>query len=160
MGRIESIHRGVNCHEVFSAVLDIGDRQRDEKQQYTNDRGPLHTYNVRGIVATSALRERTFGNRQIAPRGVADCWGYSLLTLCDQFSRRQLILALGRAHAQHWFKQRKAEINEFPVWARRAFLAAASCLPGDEALHWYHAISGSLDPLDKVVVDWAKANRF
>jgi len=45
-------------------------------------------------------------------------------------------------------------------WQKRAFLAAASCLPGDEAEHWYRSINHSLDELEKCVVKWAKDKPF
>src|SRR5690606_3382583 len=51
----------------------------------------------------------------------------------DEFSQRELILAQGCAGAQHWFKTRKRDVMNLPPWERRAFLAAARCLPGDEA---------------------------
>jgi acyl carrier protein len=81
-------------------------------------------------------------------------------TYHDEFSQRELILAMGRAHHQHWFKLRKRTFGQFSPWSRRAFLAAASCLPGDEAEHWYRSIDGSLDKLEKTITRWAKANRF
>ncbi len=81
-------------------------------------------------------------------------------THSDEFSRRKLILALGRAIQDHWFKMRKTDVFGFGTWERRAFLAAASCLPGDEAKHWYKSIYGKLDDLEKAVVDWARAHPF
>lgn len=78
----------------------------------------------------------------------------------DQFSRRKLILALGRAHQRHWFQsQWRSFANESP-WPRRALLAAASCLPPDARKHWYKAITPQLDELEKSVVKWAQANPF
>jgi hypothetical protein len=81
-------------------------------------------------------------------------------TLPDEFSRREVILALGRARVQHWFKTRKRDVLSFRPWERRAFLAAASCLPGDEVNHWYRSVGPRLDELEKAVVAWATANRF
>lgn len=78
----------------------------------------------------------------------------------DEFSQRELILAMGRAHLQPWFKNRKRTFTNFSPWTKRAFLAAASCLPGDEAVHWYRSISGGLDKLESSITKWAKANRF
>lgn len=78
----------------------------------------------------------------------------------DEFSQRELILAMGRAHHQHWFKSRKRTISQLPQWTRRAFLAAASCLPGDEAEHWYRSIRGDLDKLEETITRWAIANKF
>lgn len=78
----------------------------------------------------------------------------------DIFSRRELISAMGRANHDFWFKTYKRNIMQFEPWQKRAFLAAASCLPGDEPTHWYRSIYRGLDELEKVVVDWAKANPY
>jgi hypothetical protein len=78
----------------------------------------------------------------------------------DRFSKRKIILAMGRANQYHWFKTNKLDLGQFPAWQKRAFLAAASCLPGDEAIHWYRSIDHSLDELEKCVVQWAKDNPF
>ena len=77
-------------------------------------------------------------------------------TYSDTFTRRGLILGLGRAKASHWFRHRKLEIFEMPDWERRAFIFAASCLPGDEARYWYSSIMTRLDPLEQAVVAYAK----
>jgi hypothetical protein len=74
----------------------------------------------------------------------------------DQFSRREIILALGKSNADYWFKSQKRNVSQLSAWEKRAFLAAASCLPGDEASHWYLSIRESLDPLELWVIDWAK----
>lgn len=78
----------------------------------------------------------------------------------DSFSRREAILALGRAHRTSWFKTRKREVDSFEPWQRRAFIAAASSLPGDEFRHWYKSIVRHLDPLELAVGNWAKDNTF
>lgn len=78
----------------------------------------------------------------------------------DTFTRRDLILALGRAKQAHWFKSLKQEYQQLPTWERRAFLAAASCLPGDEAVHWYRSIQSQLDHLERAVVAWARQHPF
>lgn len=78
----------------------------------------------------------------------------------DPFSRRKLILAMGRAHERHWFQsQWRNLMNESP-WPRRALLAGASCMPPDARKHWYKSIMPQLDELEKVVVKWVKANPF
>lgn len=74
----------------------------------------------------------------------------------DDFSRRKIILALGQANQQSWFKTRKRNIMQYPNWQRRAFLASAKCLPGDEASHWYRSILPRLDVLELAVVKWAE----
>ncbi|MCM3733821.1 RNA-directed DNA polymerase [Fictibacillus nanhaiensis] len=75
----------------------------------------------------------------------------------DDFSRRKIILALGKANQQSWFKTRKRNIMQLPNWQRRAFLASANCLPGDEANHWYRSILPRLDILEVAVVKWAES---
>lgn len=74
----------------------------------------------------------------------------------DEFSRRKLTLALGRTWQSHWFKTRKRSVYHLSPWERRAFLAAASCLPGDEAGHWYRSIVRQADLLEKAVIHWAR----
>jgi hypothetical protein len=78
----------------------------------------------------------------------------------DPLTRREAILALGRAGKSEWFKGRKRRYEDFDPLQRRAFLAAASCLPGDEAEHWYRAVAPRLDELEKAVVDWALLTPF
>lgn len=75
----------------------------------------------------------------------------------DEFTRRKIILALGEANQQYWFKARKRDITQFSNWSRRAFLAASKCLPGDEASHWYRSIIPRLDILDIAVIKWTEA---
>lgn len=79
-------------------------------------------------------------------------------TYSDDFSRRKLILALGKSNTYHWFKTNKRNIQSFNPWLKRAFLAGASCLPGDEAKHWYRSINRRLDPLENAITRWAKNN--
>ncbi|MCP3741421.1 RNA-directed DNA polymerase [Rossellomorea sp. BNER] len=74
----------------------------------------------------------------------------------DDFSRRKIILALGQANQESWFKTRKRNIMQLTNWQRRAFLASAKCLPGDEASHWYRSILPRLDVLEIAVVKWAE----
>lgn len=78
----------------------------------------------------------------------------------DDFSRRKLILAMGRTRQQTWFKTHKRDINETTPWVKRAFLAAASCMPGDEPKHWYRSIRSNLDPLERAIVKWATDHPF
>lgn len=78
----------------------------------------------------------------------------------DEYSQRQCILALGRAHAQAWTKPRKQNLFSFSDWLRRAFLAAASSLPGDEPENYYRSLRGRLDHLEQTVCDWARAHPF
>lgn len=81
-------------------------------------------------------------------------------TYQDEFSQRKLILAMGRANNFGWFKSNKRYINNYPIWKKRAFIAAASCLPGDEYSHWLRSIQAKLDPLEKAIGHWASNNPF
>ena len=78
----------------------------------------------------------------------------------DNFSKRELVLALGKSSQGYWFRTRKDDIFEFGGWLRRAFLAGASCLPSDERKHWYDFLEPRLDNLERSVVRWARANPF
>lgn len=78
----------------------------------------------------------------------------------DQASRRKLILALGRASQRHWFQTRWRSLFEEAPWPRRAFIAAASCLPPDARKHWYASIEGRLDVLERAVIKWARQHPF
>lgn len=78
----------------------------------------------------------------------------------DEFSRRELVSAMGRAGQGYWFKSLKRNLSQFGPWEKRAFIAAASCLPGDEAKHWYASIKPSLDKLEQAVVVWVKDNPY
>lgn len=74
----------------------------------------------------------------------------------DQFSRRKLILAMGRAAQRHWFQARWRTLFDEPHWPRRALLCAASCMAPDARRHWYHSVEPRLDPLERAVVRWAR----
>ena len=74
----------------------------------------------------------------------------------DDFVRTQAILALGQGGAAHWFKREKQNLGRYGAWERRAILAGASCLPGDEYVHWYRSIKSRLDDLEHYVVQWAR----
>ncbi|MFC1932510.1 hypothetical protein ACFLXU_02625 [Chloroflexota bacterium] len=78
----------------------------------------------------------------------------------DPFSQRELILAMGRAKQQYWFRRRRSDVMQFSPWSRRAFLAASSCMAPDEMSHWYGSIAGRVDSLDRVVMEWARNNPF
>ena len=83
----------------------------------------------------------------------------SLLELWPQYSdpvtRRKLILALGKAGQDYWFRQRKTEWQQFSHWERRAFLRGASSLEEDERRHWYRSVRKRLDPLEVAIVSWS-----
>jgi hypothetical protein len=74
----------------------------------------------------------------------------------DSFTRRELVLAMGFASNQAWIRTRKHSVFDFGEWERRAYLAAAGCLPTDEASHWFRSLNPRLDRLEQWVVAWAK----
>ena len=74
----------------------------------------------------------------------------------DYFTRRKLILALGKSEQNYWFRQRKTEWQQFSPWERRAFLRGASSLEGDERRNWYRSVQGRLDPLEEAIVKWSR----
>ena len=78
----------------------------------------------------------------------------------DTFSQRELTLALGRAGQDQWFKTRKRSFDDLSDWVKRAFIAAASCLPGDEHKFWCDSIERRLDPLEAAVARWSRQNKF
>lgn len=50
--------------------------------------------------------------------------------LSDQYSQRELILAMGRAGYDYWFRSRRRNVSDFTPWVKRAFLAASSSCRG------------------------------
>ena len=78
----------------------------------------------------------------------------------DDTSRRELILAMGRAGRRHWFQSQWRSLSDFAPWPRRAVLAAASCMAPDSRKHWYGAVESQLDPLERAVAKWARQNPF
>ena len=78
----------------------------------------------------------------------------------DLMSRRKLILAMGRSSQRHWFQAHWRRLFDETPWPRRAFLAAASCMPPDARRHWYRSVEARLDPLELAVMRWARQNPF
>jgi hypothetical protein len=76
----------------------------------------------------------------------------------DEFSRRELLLAMGRSKKDFWFRSRKQYLGELSPWLRRAFIYAASCLPNDEYRHWVRGIDKQLDDLERAIAVWALRN--
>jgi hypothetical protein len=60
----------------------------------------------------------------------------------DDFSRRELLLAMGRAGMDFWFRMRKQSLQQMSPWLRTAFIYGASCLEDDEYKHWIRGIDG------------------
>lgn len=78
----------------------------------------------------------------------------------DALSKRQLILAMGRASQRHWFQSQWRNLFNEPHWSRRALLAAASCMPRDARRHWYRSVETRLDTLERAIMRWAIQNPF
>ena len=78
----------------------------------------------------------------------------------DSACRRNLILAMGRAHQTHWFQAQWRTLFDQPHWPRRALLAAASCMAADARRHWYRSVEAQLDPLELAVTRWARQHPF
>ena len=76
----------------------------------------------------------------------------------DEFSRREILLAMGRSKKDFWFRSRKQNLQEMTAWIRRAFIYGASCLPSDEYKHWIRGIDGQLDNVERAVAQWARRN--
>jgi hypothetical protein len=74
----------------------------------------------------------------------------------DNWFRRTLFLAIGKAEQHYWLRSKKSEMEQLPIWERRAFLYAVSCLPKDERRAYYHALSPKLDDLERSIVTWAQ----
>lgn len=78
----------------------------------------------------------------------------------DSACRRNLILAMGRAHQAHWFQSQWRTLFDQPHWPRRALLAGASCMSADARRHWYRSVEPQLDVLELAVMRWARQHPF
>jgi len=79
-------------------------------------------------------------------------------TAVDLFTKRKLILAMGKASQTHWFQSQWRNLFDHPHWPRRALIYGASCLTNDARKHWYNSIESSLDLLELSVMKWARQN--
>ncbi len=78
----------------------------------------------------------------------------------DNATKRELILALGRSVAAHWFMARRHDYQTLDPWTKRAFLAAFSCVSPDARGHFYRSVRGGADLLETAVLNWVAANPF
>jgi hypothetical protein len=78
----------------------------------------------------------------------------------DAVTRRELILAMGRAGKDHWFRANRFDYQSLEPWSRRAFLAAFSCVDPDAANHFYRSLRNGANVLEKAVISWAQAFPF
>lgn len=78
----------------------------------------------------------------------------------DTATRREIILALGRSATAHWFMARRRDYLALEPWAKRAFLAAFSCVPRDAKATFYRSVRGGVDVLETAVLKWVDDNPF
>ena len=76
----------------------------------------------------------------------------------DDFSKREILLAMGRSKKDFWFRSEKLYFNQLTPWIRRAFIYSASCLPKDEYKHWIRGIKDDLDQIEFAISEWATEN--
>lgn len=74
----------------------------------------------------------------------------------QQLERRELLLSMGSHGAADWLSANRRVFDQEAPWCRRAFLAAARALRGDQAAHWYKAVRPQLDRLEQAVTIWAE----
>ena len=73
--------------------------------------------------------------------------------------RRELLLSLGSHGAADWLAANRRIFDQESPWCRRAFLAAARALRGDQSFHWYKAVRPQLDHLEQAVTIWSESQR-
>ncbi len=78
----------------------------------------------------------------------------------DTLTRREIVLAMGRAGKAHWFQAERRNYHLMEPWLRRAFLAAFSCVSPDARGPFYRSLRGGVDVLEGAVIKWASANPF
>ena len=78
----------------------------------------------------------------------------------DVASRREIVLAFGRAGAHHWFLTRRRDYQSLEPWSKRAFLAAFSCVPVDAAQPFYRSLRNGSDVLERAIIRWATDSPF
>ena len=81
-------------------------------------------------------------------------------TYIDPFCQRKVILSLGSANQNYWFRRMKSTAMHLGPWPRRAFIAAASCMAPDEVRIWHSSLRRKLDVLENAIVDWVTAFPF
>ena len=83
-------------------------------------------------------------------------WQMLYTKYSNSHTRRKLILTIGAANEHAWIRMNKDTIHNLGAWERRAFLAAAGCLPKDEAKHWFGAVDRHMERLDRWIITWVK----
>src|SRR5215469_16750269 len=131
----------------------------------------------------SATAQRNIGRKVIAAARKPTTGSYermcllSLFTKSDEFdneerfsrlhdefrdapTQRELVLALGRAAAEHWFITRRRDYHALEPWTRRAFLAAFSCVNHDARGPFYRSLRNGADILERSIISWASNHPF
>jgi hypothetical protein len=73
--------------------------------------------------------------------------------------RREIVLAARAGATGAWLKERKAEFETADPWIRRALVAGASVLPGDEGIIWIKKLVPQLTLPEKLVARWTFRDR-
>jgi len=73
----------------------------------------------------------------------------------EPYGRREIIAAAAAADQGHWIKELKDDFKRGDPWMRRAIVAAARTLPGDEGEYWIRKIWSDLDLTERIVAVWA-----
>ena len=69
----------------------------------------------------------------------------------DQATRREIILALGKAEQRHWFLSQRKDFDDLRPWEKRAFIWSSSCLNGDERKYWLQSVLSRMDNLECLI---------
>ena len=148
-------------YPVFKYVVDYLRRLKDIKR---TDRIELGR-NVLGLLDDSVVSHLEYHRLHLINLFTSSVnWGNEqqiaklLNRYSDPFTRRELILAMGRSGQIFWFRQHKTDWHQFSAWERRAFIRGASSFESDERKYWYSSIENRLDPLEKAIVKWSKQN--
>lgn len=72
-------------------------------------------------------------------------------------ARREAMLAIGALGGDYWVRPKLDDWPNLDPWMRRAAIVAAGCLPQDERAHWFRVAGKSIDLLEQVCVQWARA---
>jgi len=84
-----------------------------------------------------------------------------LSSYSDNFTIRELYLALGRSNNVKFFRENKYMDLNIDPWLRRAFIASISCLPEPERNPWFKARSlNQRDFLDQIIEKWLIKSHF
>lgn len=150
-------------HPVFPDVIRYLQSLRHSSVQLRHDIGAMVISLVQNSFMSEMPFHRMWALTLFTESNEWDNEGKFLLllsSLTDPFSRRKLILALGRCGRTGWFQSRWRALFQEEHWCRRALIAAASCMPSDARKHWYDSIEPQLDILEKAVVKWVRQKPF